>query len=159
MATLLLVEQQDATRVKCYRIGLHERALAHFKASHLDIVLANGGDPDSSAALSLRAHALISSTTRSELSRTIRRILRGAERPHHPFDATTPVCRRKILEAKAELEQLAENLRRPGPVDARGVAQARLLLRDGSGPIYSRPHANDLQQPLQAAIDALETCL
>jgi hypothetical protein len=160
MATLILLNgQREASSVETCRIRVHKRVLTRFRAWQLDIVLASGGDPDSSAALSLRAHALISLTTRKELSRAIQRILRDAVRPHHPFDPAVPICRHKVLDAQADLEELADKLRRSGPVDARGVAQARLLLRDGSSPVYNDPRADDLRPPLQAAIDALEVCL
>jgi hypothetical protein len=41
-------------------------------------------------------------------------------------------------------------------VDVRGVARVRLLLRDGSSPLYCQPPAEDLEDALHEAIDALE---
>jgi hypothetical protein len=43
----------------------------------------------------------------------------------------------------------------PGPVDARGVARLRRLLRDGEGPIFRRPRDEDLEPELEAIIEAL----
>ena len=58
--------------------------------------------------------------------------------------------------------EIKGNARSPGhrlvssdPVDARGVARARLLLTDGSGPIYARPTADDLQPALERTLVAL----
>ena len=44
----------------------------------------------------------------------------------------------------------------PGPVDARGVAQLHLLLTDGTSPLFSHPHADELEATLEGALDALE---
>lgn len=156
MATLLLADRADTHYITCCRSGVRVRLLARLRAWQLDVALAAGASPDSSAALSLRARTLISSKTRRELARAIRHLLHRAERPHHPFDPTVWICRREILAASAALEELAERLREPGPVDVRGIAQVKLLLTDGSGPLYNRPHTRDLPRSLQAAIDALE---
>jgi hypothetical protein len=53
-------------------------------------------------------------------------VARHVGRPVH-----VPVCRRRLRAVAAELEQLAETLRGPMPVAARGVAFTRLLLGDG----------------------------
>jgi hypothetical protein len=158
MATLLLIEQPDTRFVTFQRSRARERLCARLGARQLDVALANGASPDSSPALSLHAHALISATTRRDLSRAVRNLLRDAERPHHPGDPRVPICRRKVLQARDALEELADYLLADGPVDARGVAQVRLLLRDGSGPVFTRRGADDLRQPLRAAFEALELC-
>jgi hypothetical protein len=159
MATLLLTEQPDTRFVRFQRSRARERLCVRLGARQLDVALANGVSPDSSPALSLHAHALISATTRRELSRAIRNLLRAAERPHQPCDPRVPICRRKVLQAKNALEELADYLLADGPVDARGVAQVRLLLRDGSGPLFTRPQADDLRHSLRAAFEALELCV
>jgi hypothetical protein len=45
------------------------------------------------------------------------------------------------------------------PVDARGVAQVRLLMHDAAGPVYDRPARNDLEPALQQALQAIEPSL
>lgn len=67
-----------------------------------------------------------------------------------------PICRRKVTDAHSAFEALAEALTRPGPVDACGIAQLRLLLKNGAGPLYCHPHADDLATPLETVLDALE---
>jgi hypothetical protein len=44
----------------------------------------------------------------------------------------------------------------PGPVSVRGVAQVRLLLIDGNGPLYHREATDDLCVQVQRALDALD---
>jgi hypothetical protein len=156
MTTLLLTGQRDGSYVISQHSSAGERLLARVLTWRLDSALANGACPDSSAPLSLRAHRLISRTTRQGLSREIHRILRDAKRPPPPHDPRVPICGRKIIQAGPALEQLAAQLLYPGPVDARGVAHVKILLRDGSSPIYQRPQADDLQAAVHTAIDALE---
>lgn len=159
MSTLLLTEQPDTCYLRLQRSRARERLFARLGARRLDVALANGASPDSSPALSLHAHALIGATTRCKLSRAVRILPRKAERPHHPFDPTVPLCRHKVLDAHAALEELADRLLAPSPIDARGVAQLRLLLTDGSSPLYDHPQADDLRPSLEAALEALEPCL
>jgi hypothetical protein len=45
--------------------------------------------------------------------------------------------RGSVWAAREELRRLAEMLEDPGPVAAGGVAQARILLTDGTGPLYN----------------------
>lgn len=60
------------------------------------------------------------------------------------------------LLATEALEALADRLLGSAPVDARGIAQLQLLLRDSSSPLYYRLRAGDLEQALREADDALE---
>lgn len=66
------------------------------------------------------------------------------------------LCRRKITRSARTFERLAERLISGEPVDARGVAQIRLLLIEDSGALFDNPGANDLEPALQGAIQALE---
>jgi hypothetical protein len=59
-----------------------------------------------------------------------------------------------VIDARTTLEELADHLLSPGPVDARRVAQAWLLLSDDSRPLYPGPQTDDLEQALRAAINA-----
>jgi hypothetical protein len=45
--------------------------------------------------------------------------------------------RTRVRSAREELSYLADMLDEPGPVAAGGVAQALLLLTDGTGPLYN----------------------
>jgi hypothetical protein len=154
MSTLLL--QPDGNLVACRNSWSAARFLTRVRAWALDTALANGASPDSSAALSVRAHKLIGQRMRRQLSREIHQVQRQAQSPPHPFDPRVRICREKIIKAAPVLEELADHLLTPGPVDASGVARVHLLLRDGASPLYRRPEADDLEDALQETIEALE---
>ena len=156
MTTLLLTDRRNPGCVISERIRPHTRLLTPLRAWRLDRALAAGTSPDSSAPLSLRAQNLIGQTSCAELSLCIRRTIDQAKRPVTPSSFKARICRRKVLDAEAMLGEVADRLASGQPVDARGVAQIRLLLRDGCGPLYTRPQADDLQSALDAAIEALE---
>lgn len=156
MTTLLLSDQPDADCVRCAGTSPRVRLEARLHAWSLDVALAAGVSPDSGAALSLRAHGLIGARCRARLSREITDILRRADQARSPFDPTVPLCRGKVRGAGAALEALADRLQSPDPVEARGIAQVRLLLTDSSSPLYSQPHADDLRDVVRTALDALE---
>ena len=155
MATLLLTEQPDGGYVTSHVSQTRLRMLVRMRAADLDAALARGASPDSSPTLSLRAHQLIGSTVRRRLSREIRSLLVRAGRPLHPMHSTVPICRDKIIDAREPLRELADRLITPGPVDARGIAQLKRLLRDGDGPVFRRPRDEDLEPALEAVSDAL----
>lgn len=156
MATLLLTQQPGTGYITFMHSRVRERLLVHLRAAALDRAIANGACPDSTALLSLRAHKLIGRATRRRVARQIRRTVRRARRCPDPLHQGIPICRQKVLKARATLDELADRLFSPRPVDARGVAQLQLLLCDGGGPLYCNPHADDLEQVLLEAIDALE---
>ena len=156
MSTLLLTDQSNPGCIVSERSRARTRLSTRLRPRALDRALAAGVSPDASAALSLRAHTLIGATTRAGLARTIRRLIADARQPPHPFAAYVPLCRRKIMRSAQTLEGLAERLTSGEPVDARGIAQVRLLLIGDCGALYDYPAANDLEPALQEAIRALE---
>ncbi|HET6864405.1 MAG TPA: hypothetical protein VFH80_00715 [Solirubrobacteraceae bacterium] len=156
MSTLLLTDQNNPSCIISERRRARTRLSTYLRSRTLDRALAAGVSPDATAALSLRAHSLIGATTRAGLARTIRRLIADACQPPHPFGDYVPLCRRKIIRSAQTLERLAERLVGDQPVDARGVAQVRLLLIGDRRGLYDRPGADDLELPLQEAIQALE---
>jgi hypothetical protein len=156
MSTLILTDQHDGAYVIPRRSRARERLLTRLRSRRLDAAIADGACPDSTAALSLRANKLIGRGTRRQLARGIGRLLRDSRRPPHPVHERAPVCWGKVLRTRAFLEDIADRLLGPGPVDARGVALVRLLLSDGTSPLFSHQDARDLKPALEAALDALE---
>lgn len=156
MALLVLADKRNPGCVVVERSRAATRVRARVQAHSLDRALAAGVPPDSSAGLSVRAHDLIGSRSRHELAVAIRRLIDQAGHPLRPMSVTVPICRRKVYRSRATLDRLAERLVGDEPLDARGLAQIRLLLGDGSGPIYLRPAANDLEPALERAMTALE---
>lgn len=159
MTTLLLYKQPDTGYLTCERPRMRARLLARVGAWTLDGALANGACPDSSASLSLRAHKLISQTTRRQLADELHRLIHDAVRPPHPAISAVPICWRDVLLAREQIEALADLLVSSAPVDVRGIAQLHVLLRDGSSPLYYPPRAGQLEQTLCQIADALEPAL
>jgi hypothetical protein len=54
------------------------------------------------------------------------------------------------------LNDLADRLEAPEPVDARGVAQVLMILRDAESPLFRPGRAGRLAEAIEAALDALE---
>jgi hypothetical protein len=156
MTTLLLADPNNPSCIISERGRMRTRLSARLRSHALDRALAAGVSPDSSAALSLRAHALIEAGARGTLARSIRRVTDNAVRPFGPLSPGIPTCRRKILASREGLEALAARLEAGDPVDVRGVAMVAVLLTDGGGPIYERPGANDLEPALRQALKALD---
>jgi hypothetical protein len=156
MRTPLLIESPDAGMVATAPCHLHVRALARLQSWSLDASLARGISPDTSAPLSMRAHRLIGLASRRKLARQIRDVIGLARRPHHRLDAGIHVCTEQVMLCRETIEALADRLEALDPVDCMGVAQARVLLHDGAGPLYHGARAQRLEASLQAALDALE---
>lgn len=157
MTTLVLTDRRNPGCV----IVAHSRATARVRARvcarQLDRALAEGVSPDSSADLSVRAHDLIGSRVRHMLAQAIRRLVQEASSHSlRPMHFSVPVCRSKVCRSRRTLEELADRLVSGEPLDARGVAQLRLLLSDGAGPLYDHPSANDLEPALERVKVALE---
>ena len=155
MANLLLFLPQDTTSPRARRTRIHERVRARLCPWRLDVALARGARADARADLALRAYRLISLPTRQRLAREIHRILHDVAHPPHLVEHRLHCCIPGVIGAAALLYDLADELVHPGPVEACGVAQVRLLLRDGSGPLYDEPWPGCLEETLTRALDAL----
>ncbi len=155
MTTLLLTRGSDPRVVQVRRSGACARLLVRARALGLDQALATGASPDSTASLSLRAQSLIRPRHRADLAHRFRDLLRAAGRPVHPFDPSLPVPTQVLL-VRELIEEVLEVLESVEPIDARGVAQLEVLLRDGGGPLYGATlHAVELRRTLEQILDAL----
>jgi hypothetical protein len=136
-STVLLTGRLDGLVVAC-RPRLTDRLIARIRARRLDRALAHGTPPEASAALALRAQRLTEPEHRSSIARELRRVLREAHRSRRPtLLARIMPSRASVWAAREELRRLADTLEDPGPVAAGGVAQAWILLTDGTGPLYN----------------------
>jgi hypothetical protein len=132
-----------------------DRLAARLRSRVLDSQLAAGVPPAASAALSLRAQALGHGPSRTLLGDRIRHVLDEARGAGRITRAQVPVRRSEVLAAAAELEELATRLLAPGPLAARGLAQARLLLTDGASPLYFGGAVEELGAVAARALEAL----
>lgn len=156
---LLLTDVEHPEMVITAHRRRRTRLWARTHAFALDRALAAGACPDASAALSLRAGQLIGTSVRRDVARSLREVVELATRPRAPRMCSVPLCWHKILASQSSLLELARRLESPLPVDARGVARARLLLTAGDGPLYDRPHGNDLECAVQDALNALDVAI
>jgi hypothetical protein len=155
MASLLLIDPHQAAPLRARRTRTRERVRARLWPWRLDVALARGAPADARGDLSLRAHRLISLRTRQVLARELRQLVRDAARPRHPLERRLHPGAADVVDAAPLLYDLADELANPGPVEARGVAQIRLLLRDGTGPLYDEPWPGYLALCLTRAREAL----
>ena len=156
MSTLLLIDHGNPRCVISERSPALIRLSTRMRSRALDRALAAGVSPDSSAALSVRAHTLVGRPSRARLARIVRGLIRDARQPLTPLTPSAPLCRRKIVRSAHTLEELAVRLLADDPVDVRGVAQIRLLLIGDRGALYDHPRADDLEPALREARQALD---
>jgi hypothetical protein len=136
-SSIVLVSCGSSEHVVAEKARLRDRLAARWRARGLDCALAEGISPETSAPLALRAHRLTEPDRRWSIAGTLRRIVREAQNDRRPsLGRITPVAS-LVRAASQELNELADTLDDPGPVAAHGVAQALLLLTDGTGPLYN----------------------
>lgn len=116
---------------------LRDRLAARWRSGRLDRALAGGTPPEASRALALRAQHLTEPEHRRSLAQALRRIIREAHERRPVVTGRVMPIRASVSAARDELSRLADALDEPGPVAAGGVAQASLLLTDGTGPLYN----------------------
>lgn len=135
-STVLLTGGLDGS-VMVRRPRLRDRLVARLRRRRLDRALADGTPPEASAALALRAQRLTEPDHRSSMAGALRRILSEAQAGQRPALGRIMPSRSRVKTARDELIRLADTLEDPGPVAAGGVAQAWMLLTDGTGPLYN----------------------
>ena len=114
-----------------------DRAVARLRARRLDCALADGAPPEATAPLALRARRLTALCMRRSIADTYRRLVREAHEGGASGHARLIPSAGRVIAATDELTRLADRLSTPGPVGAQGVAEALLLLSDGTGPLYN----------------------
>jgi hypothetical protein len=125
------------------------------RAHALDRQLAAGIPPERSVALSLRARRLLRPSTAAMLARGIRRVLDDT-RFREPAGGRMPVRRQAVRAVAADLERLAGRLVAPQPIGVEGLARVRVLLSDGSGPLFSGRAREDLGAAVSRALAGLD---
>ena len=132
-----------------------DRLRAHLRGRQLDDALARGTPPETTARLALRARRLTTMSRRRAIADGLWRVVRDGCR-----GATLPRTRiaprsSQVVAASDDLTGLADALASPGPVAARGVAQAWILLTDGTGPLYNAHSTADLRTRAASAASDL----
>ena len=132
-----------------------DRVLARMSGASLDRRLAAGHAPESGRLLAIRAQQIVALRRRRQLARHWEHLLDVAQR-QAPAVPRAPLCRDRIVAAGAEIRDLAAHLRAPLPVTATGVAAARVLLTDATGPLYNRRDRTGLPVQLGRIIAQLD---
>jgi hypothetical protein len=147
--------ERGTTGFGVYHVRVRDRLRARVRAVALDRQLAGGVTPEANAPLALHAARVYGPSQRRLLARSLTRIAAASEpastRVGVPVDAPT------IRRARGEIEAVADRLGAGGPVSVRGVAQIRLLLADGTGPLYRADRPDQLRRELQSALAALDS--
>ncbi|HEX2808910.1 MAG TPA: hypothetical protein VHN80_22320 [Kineosporiaceae bacterium] len=152
---VLLGDLDDAVIAK--EATRREWLAARLLAARLDRSLADGASPESSVLLALRAQYLVRPRTRRTLATTLQRILIESVRPPRRSTSPLPLCaRQRVVAVEREFQELIGRLSAPCPVPACGVAKVRVLLTEGSGPLYRVGQSTDLRSTVLAAVGALE---
>ena len=133
--------------------SLAARVLARMRAAQYDRQLAVGVTPKTGSALAAHRARITSTAERHALARSLRGILRDA-RSGTPSSVRVPVNVENIEAALDVLDRVALRLQAPPPVCCRGMARLRLVLADGTGPLY-RYGSGDLRGRLGAALAEL----
>jgi hypothetical protein len=141
------------------RRHLGDQVMAHMLAGRLDRDLAAGCAPESGLLLAERARELVAPGTRRALARDWEHLLQVAAGRVPRTPVPVLLCRRRVLAAESDVRALIASLLRPGPVPARGVAAASLLLTDGAGPLHDPRHPTPLPAAVHAVIRQLDPAL
>jgi hypothetical protein len=138
------------------RYGIRDQIRARFLARALDEGLASGACEYATPALELRARMLRRPSVSYELGSTLRRVLDGAhDRPSRR--TRIEPAPGGVLAVEEDLRLLASRLQSPQPVAVATIAKVRLLLVDGTGPLYATGCDDALRAAVGDALTALDS--
>jgi hypothetical protein len=136
-----------------WRLGLRVRLTRGF----LDRQLARGAAPDETSALALRARQLTSTPVRKTIAVLLGTILRAAAERQADPSSPLIVDHTAVLAAREQIQRLIELLLSTAALEPRGIALARLLVRDSRGPLFCASPGRPLEQALSAITAHLQT--
>jgi hypothetical protein len=117
--------------------SLGSRVIARLFAARLDQVVDACAPVRPGSAAAVHIARLTSAAERQQLAASLRSVVRDANAPPAGLSARVAVHRDRVIAASALIDTVIITLSSPLPVRARGVARVRLLLTDGSGPLYA----------------------
>ena len=139
------------------REGYMTRLRVRVRRAALDRRLAAGADPGADADLSRRAEELTEGEARRRIAMVIERLIAEAGGPPPPFSSKAPLAHTAIVACSPRLRAIAGRLESDHIVTAKGVAQAAMLIHEGSSPLYSVSTKEDaLRHRLAEIATALE---
>lgn len=114
----------------------------------LDRQLARGATCDASPALALRAAQLASPPARKAIAVLLDTVLLAAEERAANPGSPLIVNHDEVIAAREQIVALVERLLSAAVLEPRGVALARLLVRDARSPLFSDASGHTLEQAL-----------
>ncbi|HLY33429.1 MAG TPA: hypothetical protein VKQ07_02750 [Jatrophihabitantaceae bacterium] len=136
-------------------VRVRDRIAAALHADAIDVRLARGAAPESDIVSALRSRWLTGRRHREALACGIERAIDSSGNARsNPFAYWS---RTQVLDAMPEMYALRERLDTDGVPPAQVMASARLLLTDGSGPLYNGNATRTLRDSLRAVLDAFDT--
>lgn len=164
-----ILELLDPPGLRPSRPGM--RLLARLRGASLDASLAAGAAPESSPLLAARAQVIVTPRARRQIAASYQTLLRAAHRtgsyPDRRYPVVSartvaravPVCADRVLAAEPAIHGLTGRLTLAAPLPARGVAMARVLLTDGTSPVYLWRSRVSLTAALEEATAQLDPAL
>jgi hypothetical protein len=141
-------------RTTAPRPSLVARVTARLRAYQLDRQLAVGVPAPAGSALAVHQARLTSVAEREAIARALRLAVGDARARATPRSSRIPVDPSNIAAAEDLIDAITLRLHSPRPVSARGMARLRVVMSDGSGPLY-RYGRGDLSGRLGAALAEL----
>ncbi len=133
---------------------LWARFAAWLRPGLYDRRLASGATVHAETPLAFHAERLTSVRERESVARSLRRCIDDAH-DASPFRSVRPeINAGEVVAAETIIDDITLRLHSQRPVTARGMAELRLLLGDGGGPLY-RYGRGDLRGRLTAAFGSL----
>lgn len=145
---------RDPEQLVVRRVRRFDGPTARVFASSLDRQLAAGRSPESSQLLATRAAQLASARMRRKLARNLDHLLDLVNRAPTVRGPRVLVPYQSIKEVEPELREMLTKL--ATPTSARGVAMARALLSDGTGPLFNRHSSTNLRDAIHHATAQLD---
>jgi hypothetical protein len=141
------------------RPGVRDMVVVGLHRWRLDRELADGRAPGGSGERALRARQLGSARSRRQLANALRGVVADAHRPAATMlRSAVPVCRRSVVPLGEALHGLADRFDQEGSLNPCGLARARVLVTDGSGPLYNPVPARTLEDMVWWIADGLQPC-
>jgi hypothetical protein len=112
------------------------RLRARLFAGRYDQQIEDGLSPLPGSPLELHGARLVSDRERNDLACALRRVMGDADSATGPFHPRVRVASTAVLRSAEVIEAVHDRLADPFPVRARGMARLRILLSDGTGPLY-----------------------
>jgi hypothetical protein len=123
-------------------------------AVRLDRQVEVGAPVPVGSALAVHVARLTSTRERELIARALQSSLQDATQGFRGFSARVPVNRVGVIAAGNLIDEVTLRLHSPDPVRPRGMARLRLLLSDGTGPLYT-PWRGSVAADLRGALAAL----